>query len=207
MKDLKGQKFGKLTALEPVGKNKKRCVLWRCICECGNESVVASDALSSGRIKSCGCLRLENLRRAFKENGGHCQHGMHGTRLYSSWRGMLNRCQNTSDPEKFQTYGGRGISVCQEWHEFEPFRKWALQNGYAAELTLDRIDVNGDYCPENCRWATPKQQARNRRDNVTYQGRCLAEWAEEVGIGYQTLRKRIEAGWTWERALSTPVRR
>lgn len=204
MKDLNGKKFGRLTALEPVGKNQKRSVLWRCICECGNESVVASDALSCGRIQSCGCLRLENLR---KESGGHARHGMHDTRLYSSWRAMLNRCQNKCDEEKFRAYGGRGISVCPEWREFEQFKEWALANGYSDQLSLDRLDVNGNYCPENCRWATPKQQARNRRDNVTYQGKCLAEWAEEVGIGYQTLRKRIDAGWTWERALSTPVRR
>lgn len=209
MKDLSGQKFGRLTAIEPADRNEKsRTFVWRCICDCGKEHFAETDALTTGNVSSCGCLRLEKLREKIKECDKWVfkKHGMYRTRLYRIWRLMLNRCERTNENVKARYYKSKGIKVCDAWHEFVPFMSWAFSSGYEDGLTIDRIDNSQGYNPKNCRWVTPKQQARNRTNNVTYQGKCLAEWAEEIGMHYQTLRKRLEAGWSWEKALSEPVR-
>lgn len=132
------------------------------------------------------------------------------TVLYHIWEGMKERCLNPK-ANNFYLYGGRGISVCESWiKSFSEFEKWALDSGYKEGLTLDRKDSNGDYCPDNCRWATHKEQARNRRSNlnITYKGEtlCVAEWADRYGLPYYTLLSRIHYGWDFERALTTPVR-
>jgi len=130
-------------------------------------------------------------------------------RLYNAWSNMKQRCSNDARHD-FPAYGGRGITVCEEWQDsFQAFRSWALSHGYEAHLTLDRIDTNGHYCPGNCRWATKKEQANNRRTNrfVTMNGRTqsIKQWADELGMEKTTLWRRFNAGWPAERALTEPV--
>lgn len=132
------------------------------------------------------------------------------TRLYNIWRKMKNRCFSPGC-DAYERYGGRGITVCQEWSSFKNFRKWALENGYKDDLSIDRIDNNGNYCPENCRWATAKQQMNNKSDNhlITFKGKTqtLAQWSEELEINRYTLFNRIDRGMSVEEAFTKPVER
>lgn len=140
------------------------------------------------------------------------KHGYSHEPLYTVWKTMLARCYNPKH-NRFPLYGGRGISVCSEWHEYPAFRRWALDSGYGVLLQIDRIDTNGDYEPSNCRWALPKNQQRNRRNNrlVTYKNQTLslAEWADqkECTVSYKVLWERLANGWTFEQALTKPQRR
>lgn len=133
----------------------------------------------------------------------------HRTRLGRIWNNMKKRCYNENN-NSYCFYGAKGVVVCDEWvHDFNAFRDWALSHGYRDDLTIDRIDSNGNYSPDNCRWATPKEQAYNRSSNhvITYNGKTMTmtEWAESLGMNYRTLSKRIRDGWAIERALTTPV--
>ena len=146
------------------------------------------------------------------KNNGHYKHGGKGTRLYDIWCGMKNRCYNKKDSH-YPRWGGRGISICSEWLlDFSNFRAWALHNGYTENLTIDRIDNNGNYCPDNCRWVTVAEQNNNQRTNryIAYNGKIqnLKQWSKELHINYGTLLFRLDAlNWSTDKAFSTPVRR
>jgi hypothetical protein len=155
-RDLTGEISGRLKAISFAGRDAHGNALWLCRCECGEEVIVKGYNLVANASKSCGCLRKEKIRES------NTKHGMHGSRLYQIWNGMLTRCENEKRHD-YKYYGGRGISVCEEWHGFADFLAWAIGNGYSEELTIDRKQVNGNYCPENCRWVTFAEQMRNTR--------------------------------------------
>ena len=198
------QKFGRMTVLSRAGTAKDGHATWLCRCDCGVEKVVSGVNLRLGITKSCGCLNKEINSKKAKT------HGMTGSRLYEEWKGMKFRCYNLKC-EEYDRYGGRGITICPEWWDsFEAFRDWALVNGYQDDLTIDRIDNDGPYSPDNCRWITHKEQQNNKSTNhfLTYNGetKTMSQWAEEKGIPYDTLRMRLIKGWTIDDALTRPVR-
>lgn len=202
-KDLTGQRFGRLTVLEFVPNDKSNSY-WKCKCDCGNETLVAGEKLTRNHTQSCGCLQKEITSQMFRK------HGYSENRLHKTWRGMKDRCYNIND-KSYKYYGGRGITVCDKWKDdFYAFRDWAMTHGYDVTLTIDRIDVDGNYEPKNCRWADTKTQARNMRNNimVIYQGkkRCLAEAAELAQIPYKTLLARYYRGDRGEK-LFRPVQK
>lgn len=217
--DLAGKKFNRLLAIERVYDRplKTHSAIWKCLCDCGNITYVPASKLCSGEIKSCGCLARETSSRTLKSLSKEerirraTHHGMTKTRLYSIWSHMKERCYKSNTPS-FYLYGMRGINVCDEWlHSFEAFRDWAISNGYADSLTLDRIDCNGNYCPDNCRWISMFEQQHNKRNNVmiTYNGetKCTSEWEREFGIRRGTAKARIQKGWDPVLAITTPVRK
>lgn len=181
--------------------------LWKMKCSCG-ELFVAQPSDSKGACRKCAMEKLSAERTKHGESPK--QGKRNASKLYSIWVNMRNRCFN-SENKSFVYYGGRGISVCDEWNEFLNFEKWAIQNGFEENLTLDRVDVNGNYEPENCRWISRKEQMRNTRSNhlLTYNGdtKTMAEWAEITGIPYSTLKQRINKyNYSVEKALTKPVK-
>ena len=191
-----------MTVLGYAGSTKQGAAKWHCKCECGNEKTVVGTELRRNKTQSCGCLHSE-IQTAML-----MKHGMTNERLYNIWRTMLARCADKED----KNYGGRGISVCEQWRNNPvSFKEWAIKSGYNDELTIDRIDVNGDYCPNNCRWVTMKVQQNNRRNNhlLTYYGEThtLAEWEQITGIDHSVINGRLLKGWTIEEALTKPVRK
>lgn len=198
--DLTGGKYGRLTVLGIADRRKDGLYRYRCLCECGIETVVIGRNLKNGHSKSCGCLHRDIITT----------HGKTNSRLFGIWHSILQRCRNQNDKD-YKNYGERGIEVCDEWKSnFQSFYDWAMANGYADNLTIDRKDVNGNYCPENCRWATQKEQSNNKRSNrcISYNDRTmtLQQWAEEIGISPDALYRRIEIyGWSVEKAFNKPL--
>lgn len=204
-KDIAGQRFGRLTALGPVELGPRGGVRWLYQCECGKTTVtyVLNERTNS---RSCGCLRDEMASIRART------HGKTGTRLYKTWHGMITRCHTPND-QAYHHYGARGIKVCDLWREsFEEFEWYVAQLPHFDEkgYSLDRINNDRDYEPDNVQWATTKEQARNRRSNrlLTYNGKtqCLQDWARELGTGKNTLQGRLKAGWSVEDTLGTPIR-
>lgn len=193
--DLTGRRFGRLTVIKRDHTKTGNVVFWVCRCDCGNIKSIAGGNLRNEHTQSCGCLREETNACHFlsrntlkKEN----------TRLYSIWKSMRYRCYSKKHCD-YQNYGGRGIRICEEWigdKGFENFVTWAKNNGYYNKLTIDRIDVNGDYCPDNCRWITYKENQNNRRNNryILYNGetKTLAQWAEKYNITPCELKRRLD---------------
>jgi len=197
MKDLTGKRFGNLTVIGFNSIKNKSNYYWNCKCDCGNTSVVQTGHLKNGSIKSCGCLRIKKITK----------HNESKTKLYHVFQCMKDRCFNTNSP-LYKYYGNRGITICKEWLEnYEAFKAWANANNYKEGLSIDRIDVNGNYEPSNCRWADAKTQNNNLRNNhiLTFNGETLTltQWAEKIGIKTGTLSRRINTGWTVEKALTT----
>lgn len=177
--DYIGQRFGRLIAFEDAGRSKNGHVLYRCKCDCGNESIVSSSDLKSGHTTSCGCYKWERVVEA------NTTHGMRGTRLYSIWIGILARVgvYTGAGEETKRLYQDRGITVCDEWLIFENFRDWALSHGYKDDLQIDRRDNDKGYCPENCRWVTSRENVNNRRNTIRLEdGTSLAIFCSKVGI-------------------------
>lgn len=208
MIDLTGEKFGRWTVLSFSHKEiiSKTHVyyFWNCRCECGTEKTILANTLRSGKSKNCGCLAKELSHKARK-------HGMSNTRLFSIWHSMIERCENPNT-KGYRLYGARGISVCKEWHDSTTFFQWALSNGYADHLTIDRKDSNGNYEPTNCRWVDTKTQANNTSRNhyLTINGetKTVAQWGETNHIPYKLIYKRVnDLGWTFEKSVTTPVRK
>lgn len=188
--DITGKKFGLLTVVELDHSKTGHKTYWICRCDCGNVKSVRSDSLKDGSIRSCGCLkRIQN-----KTNLSRTTHGMSHTRLYGIWSGMRQRCYNKNEA-CWARYGGRGITVCDEWLDsFEKFAEWAIGNGYDEDLTIDRIDNSGPYSPDNCRWVNASEQCRNRRTNIDItignSTRTLVEWCEIFELSYKTVYAR-----------------
>lgn len=199
--DISGQRFGRLVALRqgPSDQSPSRLhIKWECICDCGTVTIARLNALRSGRAVSCGCI---------KKNGDHKRrHGMTGTTEYMAWHRMKKRCTDPLHPD-FPLYGGRGISVCAEWMaSFESFFSH-MEKRPSDDHSIERLDVNGNYEPNNCVWADDKVQSRNRRNNVYYEHAglrmCQADWASKLEINTSTLIQRVRT-WGIHRALNTP---
>ena len=207
--DLTGQKYNRLTVLGLDENNSTQSTKWLCRCDCGRIVSVAGNNLKNGHTKSCGCLNSELVTL---RNKAKATHGDTNTPLYRIWTSMWGRCTNISC-DSYQRYGGRGVKVCKEWEDYAQFRDWALSIGYDydPQWTIDRIDPDGDYCAENCRFLTRQQQNATSRHavRVEYNGetKCLKEWAREYGIPYLTFYYRYKNGWSIERALNTPVKK
>lgn len=183
-KDITGVRYNRLTAVEYKGEQK-----WLFRCDCGKEVILHSASVKRGNTKSCGCLKMERDAKLVR-------HGLYKHPAYQVWADMKQRCRNPNI-RNYKNYGGRGIKVCEEWESFENFCKWAEENGYApgCGFSIDRIDVNGDYCPENCRWVKREVQDRNKRTNVmiTFNGetKCAQDWSHEFGLARSALAQRI----------------
>lgn len=202
--DLAGQRYGRLTVvsraadrLNPCGK---KTIRWNCLCDCGNKCIVNATELRSGHTKSCGCINSETLRER------NTTHNCSKTRLWGVWNSMKQRCSNPN-VDNYPRYGGRGIRVCEEWiRDFEAFHDWALAAGYHQGLTIDRIDNDGGYSPDNCRWVTVKEQNcnyRSRNINFSFNGetRIVSEWCTIYGQQPKTVYARLKRGWPIKKAL------
>lgn len=204
--DLTGRKFGKLSVIckdQPIQKEDRKVYKWICKCDCGNTVSIRQSSLLSGATKSCGCI---TKNKKYGDIGKH--------RLKDIWHSMRERCENPNH-KSYKHYGLRNIGVCEEWKDpdtgYIAFYNWAMNNGYKIGLTIDRIDVNGNYTPDNCRWISNLSQQRNKRTNryVEYNGevKCISEWAEIYNLKTDTLSYRLKHGWDIEKALKTPARR
>lgn len=204
--DITGQKFGKLTAikLDHIKKEKHGTRhFWLFKCECGKECIINKQYAISGHTKSCGCSKSEMITNAL------LTHNLSKSRIYITYHSMIARCYKET-VQAYKNYGKRGIKVYDEWkNDFMAFYNWAMANGYKDDLTLDRINVNGNYEPDNCRWITKGEQTRNTRHNrnVTFRGKthCVSEWAEIYKIDKRLLGQRLNAGWSFTRAVKTPA--
>lgn len=210
--DLTNQKFNRLLVIRYVGNNKRHSSLWKCKCDCGNEIVVTSENLRTGHTTSCGCRGEEH-----KHNHGATKktHGKSKTPIYTMWLNIKSRCNNPSN-NHYKYYGGRGIKMCADWeNSFETFYEWAIKNGFdesnpdTRSQSIDRIDVNGNYEPGNCRFVDSYIQANNTRKNVFYDiggiKMTMPEWCRHFNANYERTRDRVASmGWNIEDAMFTP---
>ena len=201
MSNLPGKKFGLLEVKEATEQRASDgCIMWLCKCDCGNTNIVSTNDLNTGNTRSCGCMGKD--------------HGMSGTRFYNIWRSIKDKCDNPNH-NSYSRYGGRGIGYCSRWSQFKAFMadmldSYKIHRKEHDTTQIERINNDGGYCPENCKWATRKEQGRNTRKNRMLEFRDekkpMSQWAEELGINYSTLNKRINGmNWSTKKALSTPV--
>lgn len=212
MKDLSKIKFGRLTVLnkdaDRILPSGRRESMWLCKCDCGNIKSVRGASLVSGNTSSCGCLRRE---KSSSRMSARRTHGFGGTKIYKIWQSMLRRCEVESS-KSFKNYGALGVRVCDEWHSVDVFCNWAISNGYLEGLTLERIDNQLGYCPDNCIWADRFVQNNHtsRNHTITFNGETLtmAQWSRRTGISYDAIKARLNKyGWSVEKALTTPCKR
>ncbi len=189
--NLYGMVFGELKVIDYSGVDHRKERLWECVCSCGGSIVARSYDLRRGLTSHCGCRLGENISESLKE------HGKTRTPIYYAWINMKTRCDNPNY-ELYHHYGGRGIRYCDSWKDSKKFIKWALENGYSDDLSLDRIDNDGNYEPSNCRWVTMQVQQNNRRNNrmITYNGvtDTMANWSRNLDINYNTLQTKLNRG-------------
>lgn len=199
-RDLTGQRFGRWVVLKRV-PNRGKALMWECRCECGTVKIVHGTSLKGGTSTNCGCVRLAGIPRT---------HGLTHHPLYRVWQRMKG-CTGSPTHQDYHHYGGRGISMCDQWkNDFYSFYTWSIEHGWEPGLEIDRLDVDGNYCPENCRFTDRSGQMRNTRRTrmLTYSGKTqsVLEWAEEIGIKPETLRCRLDQyGWSVEKALTEEV--
>lgn len=197
LKDMTGQKFSELTVLKRDGSRGGKA-LWLCLCSCGTLHETTGERLRNGQARSCGCK--QHSKKADPKNS---------SRLHTIWKHMKERCNNPNCA-RYPHYGGRGIRVCPEWETFTVFYNWAIHNGYKDNLSLERIDVNGNYCPENCTWITMQEQANNKTVTryLSYNGEThnIAEWGRILNVNYRVIWNRKKLGWSDERTLTTPFK-
>lgn len=200
--DITGQKFNRLTVLGPAPRNGRKFPHWHCRCDCGNETVAQGSAIKNGHTKSCGCWNMEKIHERNLKHG-HAHEGKISP-TYTTWASMVNRCANPNEPS-YGRYGGRGIQVCERWLSFPNFLT-DMGEKPAGRYSIERDDYNGNYEPDNCRWATDKEQARNKSNNrlITFDGqtKCVGEWSEITGLHPMTIIYRLNKGATPEEALS-----
>lgn len=190
--DLTGKKFGRWNVLKRAS-NHKRQSTYLCKCDCGTEKIVLASSLIQGLSVSCGCYHIDKLKEQ------QTTHGLTNTRIYRIYHNIIQRCTNQNN-NRYKDYGGRGIKVCEEWKDdFQAFYDWAIATGYSDDLTIDRIDVNGNYEPSNCRWATMKTQRNNKRNSIqfTFYGstKTLKEWCDCIGENYSKMYARYSRGY------------
>lgn len=202
--DLTGQKFGRLTVIkrtDEIATNKS--AKWHCVCDCGNECIKSSTSLRKFPKSSCGCWKAEITSKLFKK------YDIKNRKLYEIWKGIKARCFNINSKD-YHNYGGRGITLCNEWRDYNVFQKWAIEHGYIEGLTIERIDVNGNYCKENCCWIENKFQAQNTRKvrRFIYKDKVytIRQLSEKFNVNYYALKARLtQYGWDIERAINEPV--
>ena len=191
-----GQKFNKLTVVGFVRKNDRWH--WKCKCECGGESVAYPNQVIRGKTKTCGCGKSVTFHNM------HLKHGEAGTRLNKIWKDMRKRCNN-KNCKSYKYYGAKGVKVCEEWNDYINFKEWAINNGYEDGLSIERIDVDKDYCPENCTWITMKEQTENQTHTifVEHNGRKMSvgKWCDELNLKRSTVYGRISKGIPPKKAL------
>lgn len=200
-KNITGERFSKLVAIERIGVNIYRKSIWKCVCDCGNEVNISLGELLTGNTKSCGCIRFKH---------GVTENSKGRSRLLHIWNGIIGRTSNPNNKD-FVRYGGRGIKICNGWKKsFKKFYEWSLSNGYEENLSIDRIDNDRSYEPSNCRWATVETQSNNRRNNVflssNNESHTVTQWAKIVGINSETLRGRVNKGWSVNKILTKSVK-
>ena len=206
--DLMNKRFGRLTVIGRTGKDDPHRYQWICKCDCGKICYNSTGVLLKGKVISCGCFHNEQFGERGTTHGA--TRGAKQERLYNIWRAMRQRCLNPNQ-QSYKRYGARGITICEEWSDYAKFKEWAYSAGYDpnaehGKCTIDRIDNNGNYTPENCRWITMQQQNFNKRDNVrlTLNGKTqtVSEWARELNIPVDRIRGRIRRGWREEDILT-----
>lgn len=210
--DLTGQRFGRLTVIKRIG-TKYHQSLWLCKCDCGNTKEVICQNLKHGSVRSCGCLLNEARKKVGISNDIgklNYRHGDFGTHLYGIWNAMKNRCLNTKS-NGYKWYGARGIKVCDEWLDYTNFKQWAIKNGYNDGLSIERVDVNGNYEPSNCIWIKKREQGFNKRTTryIQYRGKnyTIREISEITGLSIRTIRGRVERGCTPDEIFSPKLKK